>query len=92
MHEWLASLDPDAMIGLAGAIGLGLAAIGAMWRGYKKGQPTSAAVAAAIEAQSCRAIDMEPAFRRVREDIAALHADVEKVNALVIRIEDRTRQ
>lgn len=75
MLDWLASLDLDRVIGIAGAAGVGLAAIGAVVKGFRSGRPTSAAVASAVQAASCRAVDLGPTFTRIREDLAEIRSE-----------------
>lgn len=75
MLDWLASLDLDRVIGIAGAAGVGLAAIGAVVKGFRSGRPTSAAVASAVKAASCRAVDLGPIFTRIREDLAEIRSE-----------------
>jgi hypothetical protein len=99
MFDWLATFDADKVTAWSGGIGFGLFAVGAIWRGFIGGRPTSAAALAAVEAAGhCRAQDLAPAFQAVRNDlaglkdaIAELREEIDTLGDLVVRIEDRTR-
>lgn len=94
MLEYLGISEQDLMI-LASAVGTFVAAVILSVRGAKKGRPTTAAAAAAIEAaaRSCKARDdLGPALAAIAESLS----DIEKAQLhnyeLLVRLEDRTRR
>jgi hypothetical protein len=99
MLAYLASVDLDSVIGFAGAIGIGFAAIGAVWKGFRSGRPTATAMAAAVQSANCRAVDLAPTFQALRRDHADINGrltevqdDLGELRDMLVRIEDRTRR
>ncbi|QDC11287.1 hypothetical protein FHY55_19515 [Oceanicola sp. D3] len=101
MPAFLGLSEQDFMVLMTGAgtlIGAGMAAV----IGARKGKPTSAAVAGAIEAANCRAGDITPQVVALREDMTRLakhlrdledesRARDERTLEYLVRLEDRTR-
>lgn len=99
MPEWLTQyLDPDQLaVGAAGLIMF----FGAVWQGvqgFKRGKPTSAAVAQAVSGANCQVLHLNPTLKAMQEELTRVYdrinttnEDLEKVRELMIRIEDRTR-
>ena len=67
-------------------------------RGAKKGRPTSAAVAGAIQSANCRVPDLQPAIEALRAEqeeisdtLREMRRDANSTREMVVRIEERTR-
>jgi len=97
MFELLGLSEQDAVV-----IGTGVGAfIGALLiavRGAKKGRPTSAAVASAIQSANCRVPDLQPAIEALRAEqeeisdtLREMRRDANSTREMVVRIEERTR-
>ena len=98
MPDWLVPyLEPEQLA----ILGVGFVAfVGTVWSGItgaRKGKPTSTAVAAAIEAASCRSGDLVPIILRLEGQIGDLAEELEEMKTqqqrqrdILVRIEDRT--
>ena len=98
MLAWLNSLTEQEIVTYATPIGVALAGLAAIWRGYNRGTPTSAAALAAVAAANCRALDTVPhitantkALSDIAKEVAEMRKDLDDTHTLLIRIEDRTR-
>ncbi|WP_373354061.1 hypothetical protein [Pseudoroseicyclus sp. CXY001] len=90
MLDWLTSSGIEALAALSTAAGLGLTAIGSFIIGARKGRPTSSAVAAAVQAASCRVPDLLPSLEALREGQEELHGRVEDLQRDMAILKDRT--
>lgn len=91
MLAWLNSLTEQQIVTYATPIGVALAGVLAVWRGYLSGKPTSSAALAAVAAANCRVLDVAPQIAANAKELAELRKDLDDIHTLLIRIEDRTR-
>ena len=87
----LLGLGPEEFAILGAGLGACLGTVIVTIRGVKKGKPTSPAVAAAIEAASCRAGDVAPALAVIQRDLQDLSEKQDEHGRVLAVLEDRTR-
>lgn len=94
MIEFLKSLGEDELRLLATFISLIIAGTLAAFLGYRKGKPTSAAAAAAVEAAStCRAReDLGPAIEHMAEKLNEIERVQRQQDVTLARLDERTRR
>ena len=94
MLEYLGISEQDFIVAVS-AVGAFVGGIILSIRGAKKGRPTTAAAAAAVEAaaRSCRARDdLGPALASIAESLNGIEQAQRHNYELLVRLEDRTRR